>query len=97
MRMREFGGNGLFTARSDEPNWALAQRRLRLDPCTRISASWTGAWKKSAKNTHHLSRRKKRMNILITGASAGLGLGMAREFAASGHNLALCARRLDQL
>ncbi|OYU44997.1 MAG: short chain dehydrogenase [Burkholderiales bacterium PBB4] len=37
------------------------------------------------------------MNILITGASAGLGLGMAREFAASGHNLALCARRLDQL
>ena len=37
------------------------------------------------------------MNILITGASAGLGLGMAREFAASGHNLALCARRMDQL
>jgi len=37
------------------------------------------------------------MNILITGASAGLGLGMAREFAAAGHNLALCARRMDQL
>jgi NADP-dependent 3-hydroxy acid dehydrogenase YdfG len=37
------------------------------------------------------------MNILITGASAGLGLGMAREFAQAGHNLALCARRLDQL
>jgi short-subunit dehydrogenase len=37
------------------------------------------------------------MNILITGASAGLGLGMAREFAAAGHNLALCARRMENL
>jgi short-subunit dehydrogenase len=37
------------------------------------------------------------MNILITGASSGLGLGMAREFAAAGHNLALCARRIEQL
>jgi short-subunit dehydrogenase len=39
----------------------------------------------------------KRTNILITGASTGLGAGMAREFAARGHNLALCARRIDQL
>ena len=38
-----------------------------------------------------------RKNILITGASAGLGMGMAREFAAKGHNLALCARRTEQL
>lgn len=38
-----------------------------------------------------------RKNILITGASAGLGRGMAREFARKGHSLALCARRLDQL
>lgn len=38
-----------------------------------------------------------RTNILITGASAGLGRGMAREFARKGRNLALCARRLDQL
>lgn len=37
------------------------------------------------------------MNILITGASAGLGMGMAREFAAQGHSLALCARRIDEL
>jgi short-subunit dehydrogenase len=39
----------------------------------------------------------KRKNILITGASSGLGKGMARLFAARGHNLALCARRLDCL
>ncbi|MDX1756319.1 MAG: SDR family oxidoreductase [Marinobacter sp.] len=36
-------------------------------------------------------------NILITGASSGLGAGMAREFAARGDNLALCARRIEAL
>lgn len=35
--------------------------------------------------------------ILITGASAGLGAEMARQFAHLGHDLALCARRLDKL
>lgn len=38
-----------------------------------------------------------RTNILITGASSGLGAGMARLFAANGHNLALIARRVDRL
>ena len=38
-----------------------------------------------------------RQNILITGASSGLGMGMARIFAGLGRNLALCARRTDTL
>ncbi|MAG75235.1 MAG: short chain dehydrogenase [Colwelliaceae bacterium] len=38
-----------------------------------------------------------RKNILITGASSGLGKGMAIEFAKAGRNLALCARRVERL
>jgi short-subunit dehydrogenase len=38
-----------------------------------------------------------RQKILITGASSGLGAGMAREFAARGRDLALCARRTERL
>ncbi|MDQ6642301.1 MAG: SDR family oxidoreductase [Actinomycetota bacterium] len=35
--------------------------------------------------------------ILITGASSGLGAEMARQFAALGYDLALCARRVAKL
>jgi NAD(P)-dependent dehydrogenase (short-subunit alcohol dehydrogenase family) len=38
-----------------------------------------------------------RQRVFITGASTGLGRGMAREFAARGRDLALVARRLDLL
>lgn len=38
-----------------------------------------------------------RKNIVITGASSGLGRGMAIEFAKLGRNLALCARRVERL
>jgi short-subunit dehydrogenase len=35
--------------------------------------------------------------IVITGASSGLGAEMARQFAARGYDLGLCARRTDRL
>ena len=38
-----------------------------------------------------------RQNILITGASSGLGKGMALLYAKMGRNLALCARRVDRV
>lgn len=38
-----------------------------------------------------------RKNTLITGASSGLGAGMARHLAASGHHLAITARRVEKL
>ncbi len=38
-----------------------------------------------------------RQRILITGASSGLGAEMARQFAALGRDLGLCARRVERL
>ncbi|MBT0585639.1 SDR family oxidoreductase [Alteromonas oceanisediminis] len=44
-----------------------------------------------------MNPKRLRQNIVITGASSGLGKGMAIEFAKMGRNLGLCARRVDRL
>jgi len=40
---------------------------------------------------------RKRSNVLITGASTGIGAGLARVFARKGHDLVLVARSHDRL
>ena len=37
------------------------------------------------------------MNVLVTGASSGIGAALARGFAADGHTVGICARRKDRL
>jgi NAD(P)-dependent dehydrogenase (short-subunit alcohol dehydrogenase family) len=37
------------------------------------------------------------VNVLVTGASSGIGAGLARGFAADGHTVGICARRKDRL
>lgn len=44
-----------------------------------------------------MSKPGPRRRILISGASSGLGAEMARQFAARGRDLALCARRIERL
>jgi short-subunit dehydrogenase len=36
-------------------------------------------------------------NVVITGASSGIGAALAREFASRGYSIALCARRIEKL
>jgi len=59
------------------------------------SAAVTGLGVFLLRNRRRLDLRGK--VVLITGGSRGLGLALAREFAAHGSNLALCARSAEEL
>lgn len=40
---------------------------------------------------------KKSRNVIVTGATAGIGLAVAREFLERGHNVFICGRNADRL
>jgi len=51
----------------------------------------------TAGGARNCSAKPDPCGIVITGASSGLGEGMAKEFARQGYNLGLCARRTEKL
>src|SRR5689334_11657487 len=73
---------------------------LRLNPGK--AAAWASvgllgfaAAREALHRSRHLDLRGK--NVLITGGSRGLGLLLAREFAAEGSRVAVCARDTSEL
>src|SRR4051794_41609293 len=70
-------------------------REMRLPAVTRLPAAKRFDYGSSLHDAYAVG--VTRQKILITGASSGLGAGMARAFAVKGRDLALCARRLDRL
>src|SRR6185437_7008460 len=80
--------------------WKRPTRRattFRGFPTMLRSARSQAGYRSSAPRRDGYANRVTRQKILITGASSGLGAGMARAFAAKGRDLALCARRTDRL
>jgi len=73
----------------------VAGGALSIAGVTAALAGWNAVWRRAGK-----MRRDARLDgqvALITGGSRGLGLALAREFAAHGCKLAICARNVEQL
>ena len=71
--------------------WAAAGT-MALSTATAGAAAWL-LWKRGMARKEDVSGKV----VLITGASRGLGLQMAREFARGGARLAICAREQSEL
>ncbi len=92
VRVKRGWSSGGALGRSLQPFSVASPRRHSIDEIgLNLSRAWDGQTDSEAFQTEGL------LNIVITGASSGIGASLAQALAADGHALFICARREAEL